>query len=369
MYKVYKDKMTTGEYTKTKITESEFFTLKSQYIYPQYIGNGSFGVVVKAWDCKYEREVAIKKIKCIDPVTGKYWFREMTLLKSSNNKHTVSLLDVFTPAESGQEMDEFYIVMEYMPKTLNEAVFISHSQVSLFVYQLLIALAEIHDNNIIHRDVKPSNIGIRSDYTLKLLDFGMAREKSPDNSRMTSGVQTLIYRAPEIFLNTSYDYKVDIWSLGCIFAELLTGEKLFKEVNELQQLTDILRVIGTPSESFISKLPTTTQKVFKICEGRKTSNLIPDSSIKMQDEDPEADNLARDLLSSFLKFDPEERISIETALNHPYFGHTMAMENYIDLEINESESNQLQTPVKQLSTNPSTLKEWREIIYKEIMEN
>ena len=358
--------MTTEQFNKTKISETEFFTLKSQYIDPEYIGNGSYGVVVKAWDCKYNREVAIKKIKCIDPVIGKYWFRELTLLKSSNNKHTVSLLDVFTPAQSGEEMEEFYIVMEYMQNTLNEVVFKSHCQVALFIYQLLIALRELHENNIIHRDIKPSNIGIRSDYTLKLLDFGMAREKSPDNSRMTSGVQTLIYRAPEIFLNTSYDYKVDIWSLGCIFAELLTGKLLFEEVNELQQLTDILRVIGNPSESFISKLPTNKQKVFKKCEGKKITNLIPVESIIMQDNDLEADNLARDLLSNFLKFDPDERISIETALNHPYFEHTVAMDNYMDLEINEIEDNRLQIPAKQLTSMPATLKQWREIVFKEI---
>ena len=360
--------MTTEQYNKTKISDTEFFTLKSQYINPEYIGNGSYGVVVKAFDCKYNREVAIKKIKCIDPIIGKYWFRELTLLKSSNNKHTVSLLDVFTPAESGQEMEEFYIVMEYMENTLDEALFKSHSQVALFVYQLLIALRELHENNIIHRDVKPSNIGIRSDYTLKLLDFGMAREKSPDNSRMTSGVQTLIYRAPEIFLNSSYDYKVDIWSLGCIFAELLTGEQLFKEKNELQQLTDILRVIGNPSESFISNLPTNTQKVFKKCEGKKVTNLIPDSQIKMEDIDLKANDLAKDLLSNFLKFDPDERISVDAALKHPYFEHTMAMENYMELEINEFEENTIQTPAKQLPTMPTTLKEWRETIYKEIMD-
>ena len=354
------------EFYNTKVSESEHFTLKTQYQNAEYIGNGSYGIVVKAYDTINKKLVAIKKVKCNHPEMGRYYYRELTLLKSTKQRHTVALLDVFTPAKTPEEMEEFYLVMEYMEKTLQDAVLRTHDQVALIIYQLLIALNELQERNIIHRDIKPSNIGIRRDYTLKLLDFGMAREKAQNNSKMTNGVQTLIYRAPEILLDTAYDNKVDVWSLGCIFAELLTGEKLFKERNEFGQLTEIMRTIGRPSERFIQKLSPKKQNAFRTCDRKQSESLIPDSKIKMEDADSELNMLARDLLSKLLRFDPETRLSVEAAVQHPYFKVAFELYDEIETDFDEEVTFEKSKVSSEDINNETELQTWKEIIYREL---
>ena len=155
-------------------------------------------------------------------------YREIKLLKYLDHENVLSLLDCFTPVEEFDEFSDVYIVTQLMSFNLENVILaqkLSDDQVKYFTYQLLSGLTYCHSAGIIHRDLKPENIGINKDCHLRILDFGLARPTEPE---MTGYVVTRWYRAPEIILHwTRYNQTVDVWSVGCIMAEMLTQEPLF----------------------------------------------------------------------------------------------------------------------------------------------
>ncbi|MEE6481069.1 hypothetical protein FKM82_012748 [Ascaphus truei] len=172
-----------------------------------------------------------------------------------HHENVIGLLDVFTPDTTLEKFTDFYLVMPFMGTDLGKIMKhekLSEDRIQFLVYQILRGLKYIHSAGIIHRDLKPGNLAVNEDCELKILDFGLARHT---DSEMTGYVVTRWYRAPEVILNwMHYTQTVDIWSVGCIMAEMFTGRPLFKGNDHLDQLTEIMKVTGTPTQDFVQKL-------------------------------------------------------------------------------------------------------------------
>lgn len=185
-----------------------------------------------------------------------------------------------------------------------------------FLYQLLRGLKYVHSANVIHRDLKPSNLLVNENCELKIGDFGMARGLSshPEDchSFMTEYVATRWYRAPELLLSLNhYSLAIDLWSVGCIFAEMLGRKQLFRGKHYLHQLQLILSVLGTPPELLIGGI--TSDRVRSYVQSLPSRAAVPLSKLY-----PQAEPEALDLLAAMLHFDPRDRISVTQALEHPY---------------------------------------------------
>lgn len=196
------------------------------------IDYGAQGIVCEVEDSVLDRPVAIKQL--IRPFKticdAKRTFREIKLSGSIKpHPNVISLLNLFTPQKSLQEFRGIYLVTELMDQTLDYAIKtpqnLNHNQISYLIYQILAAIKHLHSSNIIHRDPKPKNIAVNSNCNLKLLDFGLARnlEETNETSSLTPYVVTRPYRSPELSLGMEYNGNVDVWSIGCIFAELILG--------------------------------------------------------------------------------------------------------------------------------------------------
>ncbi|PFX24718.1 mitogen-activated protein kinase 7-like [Stylophora pistillata] len=310
-----------------KIKDKNFevkFELDTRYKLLENIGNGAYGVVCSAVDTKNDSKVAIKKIpRAFDVVTtAKRTYRELKILKHFKHDNIISIKNILKPPDDLEQFNDVYVVLDLMETDLHHII---HSQQQLtdehvryFLYQILRGLKYIHSAKVLHRDLKPSNLLVNQDCELKIGDFGMARglSSSPSEQKrvMTEYVATRWYRAPELMLSLSeYSEAIDMWSVGCIFAEMLGRKHLFPGTNYLNQLQLILSVVGTPSESFIERMGAERVKTYLQRLPRKEP--VPLEKLYPEDKcHPEA----LDLLGKMLKLDPNERISVGDALAHKY---------------------------------------------------
>ncbi|XP_059598177.1 cyclin-dependent kinase G-2 isoform X2 [Vitis vinifera] len=226
------------------------------------IDEGTYGVVYRAKDKKTGEIVALKKVKMEKeregfPLTS---LREINILLSFHHPSIVDVKEVVV----GSNLDSIFMVMEYMEhdlKGLMETMKqpFSQSEVKCLMLQLLEGIKYLHDNWVLHRDLKTSNLLLNNRGELKICDFGLARQYGSPLKPYTHLVVTLWYRAPELLLGAKqYSTAIDMWSLGCIMAELLSKEPLFNGKTELDQIDKIFRTLGTPSETIwpgFSKLP------------------------------------------------------------------------------------------------------------------
>ncbi|XP_065840064.1 mitogen-activated protein kinase 9-like [Oscarella lobularis] len=313
-----------SEYYKTTIGET-LFEIPKRYENLKSIGSGAQGVVVSALDTKTGTRVAIKKMsKPFQNVThAKRAYREIVLMKSFNHKNIVGLLNLFTPDHDLSQFSDIYIVMELMDANLSRVVHIDldHERLSFLLYQMLCGIKHMHAADIIHRDLKPSNIVVKEDCSLKILDFGLARA-ADGGFMMTPYVVTRYYRAPEVILGMGYKSNVDVWAIGCIFAELVRGQILFPGSDHIDQWTKVVDLLGTPPPIFMQRLlPNVRAYVESLPHkrGYTFAQLFPDDLFPCSlPDDREKTTNARDLLARMLVVDPDKRISVDECLRHPY---------------------------------------------------
>ena len=283
------------------------------------IEEGTYGVVYRARDKRTDEIVALKRLKMEKekegfPITS---LREINTLLKAQHPNIVTVREIVV----GSNMDKIFIVMDYVEhdlKSLMETmkqkkqVFVP-GEVKCLMQQLLRAVVHLHDNWILHRDLKTSNLLLSHRGILKVGDFGLAREYGSPLRQYTPIVVTLWYRAPELLLSgKEYSTPVDMWSVGCIFAELLRMEALFPGKSEIDQLNRIFKELGTPNDRIwpgYSKLPMVQKIPFA---HYPVNNLRQRFSVSLSD-------LGVELLNKFLTYDPQQRVTAEDALKHGYF--------------------------------------------------
>ncbi|XP_021942325.1 mitogen-activated protein kinase 14B-like isoform X1 [Zootermopsis nevadensis] len=317
------------------------------------VGSGAYGQVCSAVDNKMHVKVAIKKLArpFQSAVHAKRTYRELRMLKHMNHENVIGLLDVFHPSTSLDDFQQVYLVTHLMGADLNNIVRtqkLSDDHVQFLIYQILRGLKYIHSAGIIHRDLKPSNIAVNEDCELKILDFGLAR---PTENEMTGYVATRWYRAPEIMLNwMHYNQTVDIWSVGCIMAELLTGRTLFPGTDHIHQLNLIMEILGTPHEEFMQKISSESARNY-------IQSLPPLKKKDFKDVFKGANPLAIDLLEKMLELDADKRITAEEALAHKYLAQ------YAD-----PSDEPVSAPYDQSFEDMDLpVEKWKELVYTEVI--
>ncbi|KAF7298102.1 Protein kinase domain-containing protein [Mycena chlorophos] len=292
------------------------FIVDSEYQFVKELGQGAYGCVVAA---KHKRsgEGRILTKRCL---------REIRLLAHfRGHKNITCLYDMDIVMGPDGSFDEVYLYEELMEADLHAIIRsgqpLTDAHFQSFLYQTLCGLKYIHSANVLHRDLKPGNLLVNADCELKVCDFGLARGYTPGGGQskaagnqgfMTEYVATRWYRAPEIMLSfANYTTAIDVWSVGCILAELLGGKPIFKGRDYVDQLNQILHYLGTPSEDTLRRVGSPRAQDY--IRSLPIKPRVPFSTLY-----PHANPLAIDLLSKMLCFDPAKRISCEQALAHPY---------------------------------------------------
>ncbi|KAI5794751.1 kinase-like domain-containing protein [Pyronema domesticum] len=289
------------------------------------LGEGTYGVVHRSHDRKTNTIVALKQVRVFEtergngiPITA---LREISILKSLRHNNVLSVIDV---AVGSDDFDSIYMVTEYAEQDLanlldHARVRFSESEVKCLMKQLLEGMEYLHRHDIIHRDIKMSNILLTRSGVLKLADFGLAREWS--NRPLTPGVVTVWYRSPELLLcATRYTTSVDIWSCGCIMGELLTCSPLLPGETEIAQWQLICSLLGAPTDRIWPRMRSLPGLPDESGKPRpppvpRTGGNVNNLERKLVGQKKECINLVNELLT----YDPEMRPSAYRALRHAYF--------------------------------------------------
>ncbi|PVV02219.1 hypothetical protein BB560_003335 [Smittium megazygosporum] len=277
------------------------------------VGEGTYGVVYKATDTKTGRIVAMKKIRLDGEDEGvpSTALREISILKELNHVNIVRLLDIV------HNEARLYLVFEYLDMDLKRYIDntlpngLSIAQIKSYMHQLLTGLSFCHSRRILHRDLKPQNLLIDKSGLLKIADFGLGRAFGVPLRIYTHEVVTLWYRAPEILLGSRhYSIGMDMWSVGCIFGEMLSSRPMFPGDSEIDELFKIFRILGTPTEETWPSVNTLPD--YKASFPKWHKKTLIDLFSKLDEE-------GSDLLEKMLLYEPSRRITSKEALLHPYF--------------------------------------------------
>ncbi|XP_050215452.1 probable serine/threonine-protein kinase At1g09600 [Mercurialis annua] len=279
------------------------------------IGQGTYSSVYKARNTETGKIYAMKKVRFLnmDPESVRFMAREIHILRKLDHPNVMKLEGIVTSRVSGS----LYLVFEYMEHDLaglaaTPGIKFTESQIKCYMKQLLNGLEHCHSRGVLHRDIKGSNLLIDDEGVLKIGDFGLATLYQPDEQQaLTSRVVTLWYRAPELLLGaTEYGVAIDMWSVGCILAELFAGKPIMPGRTEVEQMHKIFKLCGSPSEDYWqkTKLPHATsfkpQHSYKRCVAETFKN-IPASALSLVDK--------------LLSMEPEARGKAASALRSQFF--------------------------------------------------
>mmetsp|Transcript_11421 Transcript_11421/g.18304 ORF Transcript_11421/g.18304 Transcript_11421/m.18304 type:complete len:378 (-) Transcript_11421:401-1534(-) len=324
------------------------------------VGKGAYGIVWKSRDKKTRRTVALKKIfdAFQNSTDAQRTFREIMFLQELNmvpHENIIKLLNVLK-ADNNRDI---YLVFEHMEINLHAVIragILVDIHKRFVLYQSVKALKYLHSGELIHRDMKPSNVLLNSDCHVKLIDFGLARSvaETSEQDALTDYVATRWYRAPEILLGSpKYTKAVDMWSVGCIMGELLGGKPMFPGESTINQLERIVQLTGFPSEEEVKSIKSKFAKSM-------LSSIEIKKKVLLEDMYPDAPEEAIDLLEGLLQFNPKRRLSAEETLKHPYLKQFH----------NPKDEPTLPNPIK-ISFDDNkrfTIDEYRKSLYKRIIE-
>jgi len=304
------------------------FEVWDRYVKPKFIGQGAYGCVISAEDTlNNNSQVAIKKIidiQDMDNIDAMRTLREIKICRHlTGHENVVTLLEVIPPTKL-DPINEVYLVFEWMYCDLSRFIrsgALKDVHIMGFSYQIIRAMKFIHSAGIMHRDIKPSNILVNPEGDIKLADFGLAIGAAGSSHQLINYVVTRWYRAPELLLDKKdYCAAIDMWSIGCIFAEMLARRPLFRGQSSKDQLRLILSLLGKPKPEdceFIDK-PRYKDMLLKMSD-RPT---VPWKKVY-----PSHDDITLDLLNQLLQFSPDKRLDATNSLAHEYFKDLHAPED------------------------------------------
>jgi len=292
------------------------------------IGEGTYGVVYKASDRATGEIVALKKIRLEEKDEGipSTAIREISLLKELQHPNIVRLYDVVHTER------RLTLVFEYLDQDLKKYLDICEVGLEItilksFLHQLLCGVAFCHMHRVLHRDLKPQNLLINRQGKLKLADFGLARAFGIPVRSYTHEVVTRWYRAPDVLMGSrTYSTPVDIWSVGCIFAEMASSKPLFAGASEQDQLKRIFKTLGSPTQEEYPSLVELPDY-----NNHDTNEKIYSPPSSFSDIAPQIDDLGISLLSKMLLYDPSRRCSAAEAMKHDYF--SSHLQDRVSLEL------------------------------------
>ncbi|WFD43735.1 hypothetical protein MPSI1_002399 [Malassezia psittaci] len=291
------------------------------YVQLEKLGEGTYATVYKGRSRLTNEIVALKDIHLdAEEGTPSTAIREISLMKELRHTNVVRLHDVI------HTESKLMLVFEFMELDLKRYMDVHGNRGALdpatvrsFMFQLLKGTAFCHENRVLHRDLKPQNLLINKRGELKLGDFGLARAFGIPVNTFSNEVVTLWYRAPDVLLGSrTYSTSIDVWSAGCIMAEMISGVPIFRGRDNNDQLNQIIRILGTPDENTIKRILSDSPEI----QYRPLARM---PKVPFQTLYPKVHPLAIDLLEKLLTFDPSQRISADEALRHPYFTTSAAI--------------------------------------------
>jgi len=337
--------------------------VSKRYTVLEPVGQGAYGIVCAAKDEVTSEHIAIKKIEnTFEHITfTKRTLRELRILRHLRHENLIDVRSIFLPGVKA-EFDDIYVISELMEtdlaSILKSAQPITDDHCQFFLYQILRGMKYVHSAQVIHRDLKPRNLLVNANCDLKICDFGLARvsflEREFQCCPMTEYVCTRWYRAPEVLCSwIDYTTAIDIWSIGCIFAEMLGRKPIFPGHNTQHQLQLIINILSAPKSEELRKIPNAKCRDF--IEKLPKSQGTPFSTVYR-----DASGDAIDFLQKMLQFDPDKRATVAQVLQHPYLAQLYCPED-------EPTRQSLDTADFEFERRKIDIKALREELFHEVM--